>query len=70
MSLQDQDVYIAALETSFHFEKFEALHLESSFKFSESEIHKLASQTGFKIEAHFTDVQHYFIDALWQVQKS
>ena len=70
MSLQDQDVYIAALETSFHFEKFEALHLESSFKFSESEIHTLASQTGFKIEAHFTDVQHYFIDALWQVQKS
>lgn len=70
MSLQDQDVYIAALEKSFHFEKFEALHLESSFKFSESEISALASDTGFKIEAHFTDAQGFFVDALWQVQKS
>lgn len=70
ISLHDQDVYVAALEKSFHFEKFEALHLESSFKFSESEIHALATQTGFKIEAHFTDAQNFFVDALWQVQKS
>jgi dimethylhistidine N-methyltransferase len=70
ISLYEQDVYIAALEKTFHFEKFEALHLESSFKFSESEIKRLASATGFKVEAHFTDAQHYFVDALWQVQKS
>jgi len=70
ISLQEQDVYIAALEKTFHFEKFEPLHLESSFKFAESEIKGLASQTGFKVEAHFSDAQHYFIDALWQVQKT
>jgi L-histidine Nalpha-methyltransferase len=70
ISLQDQDIFIAALEKSFHFAKFEPLHLESSFKFSESEINELASITGFKIETHFTDSEHYFIDALWQVQKS
>lgn len=70
ISLQDQDVYMAALEKTFHFEKFEPLHLESSFKFSESEIKALACQTGFKIETHFTDAQYYFVDALWQVQKS
>jgi hypothetical protein len=30
----------------------------------------LASQAGFKVEAHFSDAQDYFIDALWQVQKN
>lgn len=69
ISLHDQEIYSAALEKTFHFEKFEALHLESSFKFSESEINTLAGDTGFEIEAHFTDRQHYFIDALWRVSK-
>jgi dimethylhistidine N-methyltransferase len=70
ISLIDQDIYIETLEKSFHFSKFEPLHLESSFKFSESEINELASETGFSIEDHFTDPQNYFIDALWYVQKN
>ncbi len=69
ISLEDQHIYISALEKNFHFEKFEPMHLECSHKFSPSDIAYLASHTGFFVEQHFSDDKHYFIDALWQVQK-
>lgn len=69
VALEDQEVYISALEKSFYFEKFEAMHLESSYKFSPSDINYLANHTGFHIEQHFSDERNYFMDALWQVQK-
>jgi dimethylhistidine N-methyltransferase len=70
ISLEHQVIYISALEKSFHFEKFEPVHLEYSFKFSESDINYLANHTGFQIEEYFSDQQNYFIDALWQVKKN
>jgi len=69
VALEDQKIYISALEKSFYFEKFEAMHLESSYKFSPSDISYLASHAGFHIEQHFSDERNYFTDALWQVQK-
>lgn len=69
ISLLEQEIYISALERSFHFEEFEPMHLECSYKFSPSDIVYLASHTGFHIEQHFSDEKNYFIDALWQVQK-
>lgn len=69
VALEDQEIYISALEKSFYFEKFEAMHLESSYKFSPSDINYLANHTGFHIEQHFSDERNYFMDALWQVKK-
>lgn len=69
IALEDQEIYISALEKSFYFEKFEAMHMESSYKFSPSDINYLANHTGFHIEQHFSDERNYFMDALWQVQK-
>ena len=69
ISLDKQDVYLSALEKSVHFEKFEALHLESSYKFTLPEIGNLAGHNGFKIKRHFSDSNDYFIDSLWQVHK-
>ena len=69
ISLEDQLIYMPALEKSFHFERFEPLHLEYSFKFSEADINYLASHSGFETEVHFSDQQNYFIDSLWQVKK-
>ncbi len=69
VALDDQEVYISVLEKCFYFEKFEAMHLESSYKFSPSDINYLANHTGFYIEQHFFDERNYFMDALWQVQK-
>ena len=69
VSLKTQSVYIEKLKREFHFEAFEPLHLENSFKFTKKEIEILATQTGFSIENHFVDQNQYFIDSLWQVVK-
>lgn len=68
ISLQPQDVYIAALEKHFHFAQFEPMHVESSYKFTLQDIANLAGHNGYKIKQHFSDERHYFMDALWQVQ--
>ncbi|MBC7659898.1 MAG: L-histidine N(alpha)-methyltransferase [Chitinophagaceae bacterium] len=70
VSLQKQDVYVSAIERSFHFEEYEAVHLEYSFKFLQNDIDRLASETGFQVIKHFTDEEHYFIDSLWKVIKN
>lgn len=70
LSTVDQDVYIAELERSFHFNAFEPIHLEYSFKFLKSEIEQLSKQTGFKVIENFTDKNNYFVDSLWNVTKS
>jgi len=69
ISLEKQTVYIAALEKQVHFEKFETMHLESSFKFTLPEIGHLASDNGFTMKQNFSDAHDYFIDSLWQVHK-
>lgn len=69
IALEEQEIYITALEKNFHFEKFEPMHLEYSYKYSPSDITYLANHTGFHVEQHFSDEKNYFIDALWQVQK-
>ncbi len=69
ISLEKQTVYIAALEKQVDFEKFETMHLESSFKFTLAEIAHLASDNGFAMKQNFSDANDYFIDSLWQVHK-
>lgn len=69
ISLEEQGIYIKALEKKVHFEKFEPMHLEYSYKFTLPEISHLASENGFKIKQHFSDANNYFIDSLWQVHK-
>ncbi|RZA26691.1 MAG: hypothetical protein EOP10_02795 [Proteobacteria bacterium] len=66
VSLKDQDVYIERFGKSFHFDEFEPIHLEYSFKFLESDINRLAEESGFRIVEHFSDSDHYFIDSLWE----
>jgi L-histidine Nalpha-methyltransferase len=70
ISLADQDVSINITDQTFHFEQFEALHLEYSYKFSKEHIEHLARGMGFEIKKHFSDEKNYFIDSLWQVGKS
>lgn len=65
----EQNIYINELKRSFHFDAFEPLHLEYSFKFLKSDIEFLSKQTGFLVEKHFTDKNDYFINSLWKVRK-
>jgi L-histidine N-alpha-methyltransferase len=66
---EEQVVYIKELERSFHFEPYESIHLEYSFKFLKSDIEFLCEQTGFLVEKQFSDNRNYFADSLWRVKK-
>lgn len=63
-------VFIKELSMYFTFETLEAIHVESSHKYSDSDIRHLAGQTGFVIESILYDLQKYFADAIWRVHKS
>jgi len=69
VSLEEQQVMIRELEKSFHFRKFEPIHLEYSFKFLPSDIEYLSQHTGFNLIRNFSDDERYFVDSLWKVRK-
>ncbi len=62
----EQDIYVAALDKTFHFKKAEAIHTEISKKYDLEELGKLASETDFNVTKHFMDKRQYFTDSLWQ----
>ncbi len=66
LSTKAQRVTVGALNKSFHFEPFEAIHTEISKKYNLLEIENLAQRTGFKVVEHFTDSNRYFVNTLWQ----
>lgn len=64
VSLDVQTVHISGKE--IHFEKFETIHTEISQKYSLKELDKLASQTGFSWDKHFTDSKEFFSLSLFR----
>lgn len=70
LSLEDQEVYIKKLKKSFSFKKWEPIHVEQSYKYTEEDIDNLASTTGFEVIEKFYDSNHYFCNALWQAKKT
>ncbi len=65
----EQEVYIGDLEKFFHFKAFEAIHTESSYKFSLEDIELLAESNRFDIVEHYFDSNKRFTDSLWRVSK-
>jgi uncharacterized SAM-dependent methyltransferase len=53
--------------STFHFEPFEAIHVEYSHKYTLSEIQDLAIACGFEIVENYFDSRHFFLDSLWRV---
>ncbi|NTV47368.1 MAG: L-histidine N(alpha)-methyltransferase, partial [Chlorobiales bacterium] len=70
VSEKRQTVFIKELSMYFNFETLEPIHVESSHKYSESDIRHLAGQTGFMIEHMLYDSKKYFVDSVWRVQKA
>ena len=70
VSRKAHEVFIRDLERSFSFELCEAIHTESSHKYSNSDIELLARDTGFVIEKQLFDSRRFFTDSLWRVNKS
>jgi L-histidine N-alpha-methyltransferase len=69
ISLCRQTVYITELDRSFQFNAWEAIHTESSYKFSEDDISSFAQKNGFDTVTNFYDKKRYFADTLWRVEK-
>jgi uncharacterized SAM-dependent methyltransferase len=70
VSLAKQQVHIAELSLSFDFNAWEAIHTEYSYKYLRSDIEELAADTGFTIEANYSDSRDYFVDSVWRVDKN
>lgn len=64
ISMKDQDVYIEALERSFHFNRWEAIQTEISQKYDQATINKLMALTSLEIVEYFYDDDRYFADVL------
>lgn len=67
ISQLEQTVTIEALNKSFHFDAFEPIHMEYSFKYLEQDISDLSLIGGFTQVTNFSDANHYYVDSLWQV---
>ena len=66
ISGRKQAVKIEQLNCSFFFEEGEPIHTERSQKYLESEVVRLAQETGFTVVRQMKDQQDYFLDSLWQ----
>lgn len=66
----EQDVHIEAVGRSFHFDQWEPIHTEYSYKYLESDIASLASDTGFQVQENLYDARKFFVDSIWQVCKT
>ena len=60
ISCCDQDVFIADMNQSYHFEKNERIHTENSHKFSLKSIEHLADQAGLQTIKQWFDSKNYF----------
>lgn len=69
VSLESQTVFIKEIGQSFDFKAWEPIHTEYSYKYLESDIEKLAQNTGYTIEQQFFDSKRFFVDSVWTVLK-
>lgn len=66
ISNSEQSVIIEKLHKQVHFDRFEPLHIENSFKYTLNEIKNMAEQSGFDVVENFMDEKRFFTDSLWK----
>jgi dimethylhistidine N-methyltransferase len=69
VSLERQDVFVETIGQTFSFRPWEPIQTEYSYKYLESDIARLAAETGFRVERQFYDGKRHFTDSLWRVAK-
>lgn len=62
---RDQEVRIAAIGRSFHFDTGERIFMEISQKYDQAMIDSLAARAGFRITHDFRDTRDWFSDQVW-----
>lgn len=68
ISTKGQSVTIDCLGKTFSFQAWEALHTESSYKYTCDDIIRLADESGFVSMETFLDDKSLFADSLWMVE--
>lgn len=68
VSTCEQTVHLSELNTSIHFNAWEAIHMEISQKFDLPMIHALAEGSGLVVDQVFTDSRGYYVNALLKRQ--
>ena len=69
VSKEIQTIMVQDIGQSFSFDPWEPIHTEYSYKYLESDIVKLAEDTGFAPVEQFYDPAKFFTDVLWRVEK-
>ncbi|MEM9187639.1 MAG: L-histidine N(alpha)-methyltransferase [Myxococcota bacterium] len=69
VSLERQTVYIEAIRLAFQFDPWEPVHTEYSYKYLRSDVHTLAKDCGYTIDAEYLDDKRWFVDSVWRVEK-
>ena len=60
VSTKDQDVPVARLDRSFHFDSGERIHTENSHKYSHEAIKEIAAEAGLRMIRQWHDPRRYF----------
>ena len=69
VSARAQRVRIEALDETFDFAAWEAIHTENSYKFTLPQIAELAAEVGLRVVTHFTDAAADFADVVLAPQE-
>ena len=59
-SKSDQEVRMLGCDKIFQISRGETIHTESSYKYSEDKIQKLAARSGFSLDKIFCDNNNWF----------
>ncbi len=68
MSRINQTVYIKKLDLHVELAPWEAIHTESSYKYTPYQINKMAETAGFATVKNFYDTKTYYTNSLWRVK--
>jgi dimethylhistidine N-methyltransferase len=66
LSLEDQEVHIGKIDSSFRFKKGEMIFTEISRKYNDDIIKKIIQNTDFHINEKFMDSRSYFADYIFE----
>jgi dimethylhistidine N-methyltransferase len=67
VSKVNQNVYIGALDKTFSFKAWEAIHTEVSYKYALHDMEEIAKAAGFVVKKCFFDRKQYFCNAIWTI---
>jgi L-histidine N-alpha-methyltransferase len=66
VSMERQQVRIAALDLEVEFARDESIHTENSYKYDAATIERLAAEAGLRVERRWVDTKGWFADVLFR----